>query len=310
MRDRKTTLGVVTVTFNSASVIAGFMESLLAQQNVEFRAYVVDNCSSDLTLDYLTAHPDPRVEVIRSPSNVGVAEGNNLGIRAALAAGCSSILLINNDTAFDSHLFTYLSNALSVESCDMVVPKIVYFDVPTKIWCAGGYFSRLHGSSRHFGYGEDDHGQYDQQRLVRYAPTCCLLVKAGVFEQIGLMDENYFVYFDDTDFCYRAQQRGFRLLYLPHARVLHKVSSLTGGGESDFTVQFCTRNYVYYTLKNLPSWQLFFYLPLLQFRIVAKHILVKRRWTSLWMAEQAFFSGFSLFRSVRSRGLRQAEGHG
>jgi GT2 family glycosyltransferase len=295
--DNQAVIGVVTVTFNSASVIRGFMDSLLKQEHAAFILYVVDNASSDETLQYVAVYADPRVTKIRNSTNVGVAEGNNIGIRAALEDGCAYVLLINNDTVFDCDLLSQLGVGLNTYVCDMIVPKILYFDAPDKIWCAGGYFRRLDGTSRHFGYGKRDDGRFDRSRSVPYSPTCCMLIKAAVFKRIGLMDANYFVYFDDTDFCYRAQRQSFRLYYLSSARVWHKVSSLTGGAESDFTVRYCTRNQVYYVLKNLPRWQLLYYLPLFQIRILAKFVLMSRRLTALWMAEKAFFAGVSLFNS-------------
>jgi GT2 family glycosyltransferase len=295
--DNEALIGVVTVSFNSASVIRGFMDSLLQQKHAAFILYVIDNASSDETLQRLAEYTDPRVVKIRNSTNVGVAEGNNIGIRAALKDNCAYVLLVNNDTVFDDNLLSQLKTGLQTYACDMIVPKIVYFDVPDKIWCAGGYFRRLDGTSRHFGYGKKDDGRFDQSRSVPYSPTCCMLIKAAVFERIGLMDANYFVYFDDADFCHRAQRQAFRLYYLSSARVRHKVSSLTGGAESDFTVRYCTRNQVYYVLKNLPRWQLLYYLPLFQIRIFAKYFLLSRRLTALWMAEKAFFAGVSLFNS-------------
>jgi GT2 family glycosyltransferase len=292
-------IGVVTVTFNSAAVIRGFMDSLLKQKHRPFILYAVDNASSDQTLQYLAEYRDPRVVTIRNSANVGVAEGNNVGIRAALKDGCTSVLLINNDTVFDSSLLSQLESGLQTPASDMVVPKILYFDAPEKIWCAGGYFSRLDATSRHFGYGKKDDGRFDQSRSVQYSPTCCMLVKAAVFERIGLMDANYFVYFDDADFCYRARRQGFGIFYLSSARIWHKVSSLTGGGDSDFTLRYYTRNQVYYVLKHLPRWQLLYYLPFFQVRMLAKYFLLSRRLTALWMAEKAFFAGVSLFYSRR-----------
>ena len=292
-------IGVVTVTFNSASVIHGFMDSLLKQKHRAFILYVVDNASSDETLSYLAEYPDPRIVIVRNSANVGVAEGNNVGIRASMKDGCTSVLLINNDTVFDSNLLSQLESKLQTPGCDMVVPKILYFDTPDRIWCAGGYFSRLEATSRHFGYGKKDDGRFDQSRSVQYSPTCCMLIKGVVFEQIGLMDANYFVYFDDTDFCCRARRHGLGIFYLSSARVWHKVSSLTGGGESDFTLHYYTRNQVYYVLKHLPRWQWLYYLPFFQARILAKYILLSRKLTALWLAEKAFFAGVSLFYSRR-----------
>ena len=86
--------------------------------------------------------------------------------------------------------------------------------------------------------------------LTEYAPTCCMLVRREVFDRIGLMDERYFVYWDDTDFCYRMYKAGLRLMCDSTVMMTHKVSSLTGGVASDFFIKFHHRNQIYYARKH------------------------------------------------------------
>jgi GT2 family glycosyltransferase len=289
-------IGVVTVTYDSEPVICEFMDSLMKQTETEFVVYVIDNASSDKTLERLSEYRAPNVFVTRSPTNIGVAAGNNLGILAALKDGCAAVLLINNDTVFDSDLLSTLWTGLQQYKCDMIVPKILYFDDPQKIWCAGGYFSRIRGSARHFGHDQKDNGAFDRPRLVSYSPTCCMLIRAEVFARIGFMDSNYFVYFDDTDFCLRAHQAGLRLFYLPAARLLHKVGSLTGG-ESDFYYRYTIRNHVYYFLKHFPRWQVPFYFLAYQIHIFVKFLFLLRKPKTFLLAERAFSAGIALFYS-------------
>jgi GT2 family glycosyltransferase len=290
-------VGIVTVTFNSAAVISDFMESLLKQTRSDFVLYVIDSASSDDTLHKLSEYHDSRIVLVKSVINVGIAEGNNIGITAALKDGCESVLLINNDTVFDPHLLESLSNAFRRYQCDMVVPKIMYFDDPQKIWYAGGHFIRLRGSARHFGYRQKDRGGFNQPCWVEYAPACCMLILRDVFSRVGLMDANYFAYFDDTDFCYRAHRIGIRMLYLPSARLLHKVSTLTGGDTSDFTYRHSVRNHVYYCLKHFPRWKLVFFFPAYQIHLLSKFLLLLGKPKTFLLAERAFWEGIRLFRS-------------
>ena len=294
--DSRAKIGVVTVTYNSAAVICEFMNSLLKQTQEGLKIYVIDNASLDGTLERLSAYPDPRLVIIRNSTNIGVAAGNNLGIHAALKDGCGAVLLINNDTEFESELCSTLWNGLRQYECDMVVPKIMYFNDPKRIWCAGGYFSRIRGSARHFGHDQVDNGEFDQPIAVRYSPTCCMLIKREVFERIGFMDPNYFVYFDDTDFCFRADQAGLKLFYLPTASLLHKVGSLTGGS-SDFYYRYTIRNHIYYFLKHFPGWQVGFYFIAYQFHLFVKFVLLLRKPKTFLLAEKAFWAGISLFYS-------------
>src|ERR1700751_1947832 len=102
--DHEMKIGAVTVTYNSGQVIDGFMASMLRQTHPDFALYVVDNASSDQTLERVGQHKDPRVSVIRNQKNVGIAEANNQGSEAALAAGGGDDLFVNNDTEFEPSL--------------------------------------------------------------------------------------------------------------------------------------------------------------------------------------------------------------
>lgn len=291
--DKPKPVGVVTVTYNSGTVIRDFVASLLKQSHTNFILYAVDNASSDETLGLLADYRDPRVLIIPNSENLGVAEGNNIGIRAALRDGCASVLLINNDTVIDSDVISRLLNGLEQYHCDMIVPKILYFDPSDTVWCAGGAFSPLRGAARHFGFGQKDDGKFDQPREVQYSPTCCMLIKKGVFERIGLMDAKYFVYFDDTDFCLRARRAGMKLVYLPTARVYHKVSSLIGH-RSDLHLRYFTRNHVYYVMKNFRPWMILYYLPICQAHVFRRCLIAKNKAQAFFLAEKAFWEGFAL----------------
>jgi GT2 family glycosyltransferase len=294
------TVGVVTVTYNSAAVIGQFVESLLRQTYQDYRLYVVDNASSDSTLELLAHYSDPRIMIIRNRTNVGVAEGNNVGIKAALNEGSTSVLLINNDTVFGPEVISTLHEGLRKYVCDMIVPKILYFEPADKIWSAGGRFSRLRGRSKHLGFNKKDDGQFDAPREVRYAPTCCMLIRSKVFERAGMMDPSYFVYFDDADFCLRAHRAGFRLVYAPDTQLFHKVSSLIGH-RSDTCLRYVTRNHVYFVLKNFRSWQNLYYLPICQAHIFLRCLLAKDIAKAFVIAQTAFWEGIAAFRSAQRK---------
>ena len=248
-------IGVVTVTYNSERVLQEFFDSLAGQTHRSFVVYVVDNASHDQTLVMTRQRTDLPAVIIANTTNLGVAEGNNLGIQAALADGCECILLLNNDTVFPANLFEQLYAGLHRHHCDMTTGKMYYHNKPNVFWCAGGRFQRWLGyRNLHDGIEQDDIGQYDRSRRVTYTPTCCLLVRRSVFDCIGMMDSRYFVYSDDADFLYRCLKLGLALWYVPDAKLWHKVNSLTGN-TSDFTAHYCTRNRIYFIRKNLPAWQ-------------------------------------------------------
>ncbi len=248
-------IGIVTVTYNSEHVLPDFFQSLWAQTHENFILYAVDNASKDASVALLRAEQDPRLRVVANTTNVGVAEGNNIGIRAALADSCETVLLLNNDVEFPEDLLFRLQAGLSQHACEMTTGKMLYYEPNDTIWCAGGEFRVARfWAVVHYGLNQQDQGQFNSPRKVTYTPTCCLLAKATVFERVGLMDSKYFVYTDDVDFLYRCLKAHISLWYLPAALLYHKVSSLTGGDTSDFSVRFMTRNRLYFLRKHLSSW--------------------------------------------------------
>jgi GT2 family glycosyltransferase len=243
-------IGVVTVLYNSATVLKEFFESIERQQYTNFVVYCVDNASTDDSVDQCRSRGNQYI-VIESGTNVGVAAGNNVGTRAAVADGCEFVLYLNNDVVFGPELFGQLVEGLRHYDCSMTTPLMYYHDRPEVIWAAGGYFQPWLGyRCLHFGHGETEVTQPQREAQVSYTPTCCVLVRREIFAEIGIMDERYFVYYDDTDFMLRAWKRGKKLYFLPHAKLWHKVSSLAGA-DSPFRQRYLTRNRALYTHKNV-----------------------------------------------------------
>jgi GT2 family glycosyltransferase len=235
-------IGVVTVTFGSGEVLEDFLASLDRQTYRNFCLIAVDNGSKDTTVEQLNAYKGCERVLIANDQNLGVAAGNNQGIRAAVDSGCEYVMFLNNDVVFGSELFEQLLNGLSHHNCQMTSPLMYYHDRPNIFWAAGGHYQPIYGyRCLHYGTGVEDTGQYSTPRRVAHAPTCCVLARRDLFARIGLMDERYFVYHDDTDFMLRAYKADQHLYCLPNAKLWHKVSSLTMSS-SDFSAKYGTRN--------------------------------------------------------------------
>jgi GT2 family glycosyltransferase len=297
-------IGVVTVTYHSGDVLEGFLQSLAHQTHTNFLLYAVDNASSDTTLSQLQAWEDERLRLIVNTNNAGVAEGNNQGTRAALAEDCDTILYLNNDVEFEPETFATLVSEIDRLSCDLIAPKILCED-RIHIWSAGGGFNPFKGYlGFHTGEGELDRGQFEQTRRIQHSPTCCLLVRRRVFDTIGMMDPKYFVYHDDSDFSFRAWRAGLTMYYTPRARLFHKVSSLTGGGVSPFSLRYNTRNHVYFMLKNLGLLRCLYYLPALELRLLFKLLSGSISRSEFAIRQRAFLEGISVWASQRLQATR------
>ncbi len=251
----RTMIGVVTVTYNSERFLPAFFASCWSQSWANHRVYCIDNASADGSAQALRDQTDERLKVTLNRDNLGVAAGNNQGILQALKDGCEWVLLLNNDTIFPATLFQQLVEACQSQRWQAVVPKM-HFDTPRgAIWYGGGQFNPWRGhTGYHIGIGAPDNGQFDKARRMDYAPTCCMLLHRSVFETVGLMDETYFVYYDDTDFCWRMRQQGLELGYWPAATLVHKVGGSTGGIGSPFTVRITARNRLYFLRKHFGFW--------------------------------------------------------
>lgn len=257
-------IGLVTITYNSAKVIEPFLDCTLRQTHTDFIVYIIDNISSDNTLELISKYKDDRIVLIANTQNVGVAAGNNQGIIRAIQDGCDEILIINNDVEFENTLLEKLSQQLKELNCSLVAPKMMYHPETHLIWWAGTkFYAKDCYLTHHIGIKEEDKGQYNRIEKMDYAPTCCVLLKKEVIEDIGLMDEKYFAYFDDTDFFYRIfKQKKHALFYYPFVQFYHKVGGLSNMKEgsakkfvfNDNYVYLFTRNNVYYLKKQKTLW--------------------------------------------------------
>lgn len=299
-------IGIVTITFNSAHVIVPFMECIVAQTHRYFLLYVVDNNSSDNTLELIKNFKDDRVIIISNNKNVGVAAGNNQGIKQALHDDCTEILILNNDVEFENTLLEKLSHQLQVLNCSLVAPKMMYYPETNLIWWAGTKFKESEGCmTNHIGIQQEDKGQFNTIEKMDYAPTCCVLLKKEVIDDIGLFDEKYFVYYDDTDFFYRIyKQKKHQLYYYPFIEFYHKVGGLSnmkeGGAKkfkfNDFYIHLFTRNHVYYLKKqhNFLGWFniLYFYFRMnLRFLFSGKY---HRNIKTFILLQKSYFQGLMM----------------
>jgi len=188
---------------------------------------VVDNGSSDGSVATLAARGD--AELIALPRNLRFAGGNNVGLRRALAGGAAAIALLNNDTEADAGLFERLLLALEQEPRAGAAGPLIYYAPPTdRIWYAGAACRPAVAWAAHRGHGDRDAGQYRTIEDTGYITGCCLLAPRAVWEQVGLLDEDYYIYAEDSDWCLRARAAGYRLLFVPTARLWHKVSASSG----------------------------------------------------------------------------------
>jgi GT2 family glycosyltransferase len=225
------TLAVIVLNWNGLEDTRALLRTLehcRAPDGWTVRVMVVDNGSTDGSAAAL-AHEFPAVQVVALPENLRFAGGNNEGLRRALAAGADAAMLLNNDTEADPQMLERLVLALEQDPTAGAVAPLIFFARPLeRIWYAGGTCVPALGLAAHRGLRTDYTGQYRSVEETGYLTGCCLLATREAWEKVGLLDERYYIYAEDADWCLRARAAGYRLLFVPTARLWHKVSSSTG----------------------------------------------------------------------------------
>jgi GT2 family glycosyltransferase len=246
-------VGIIILNWNNAPDTLACLASVGELDYPNFQIIVVDNGSSDDSTGMI-ASQYPAVDLIRNAGNLGYAEGNNIGIRQALAGGADYVLLLNNDTLVEPGLVsTLIAVAESDERIGIVAPKVYYAADRERIWSAGGRIDWRTGQTWRLRAEEVEQAPDSAQPSdVDFGSGCALCIKRQVIERVGLMDARFFIYYEETDWCVRAQRADFRIVYVPAARIWHKVSA-TMKTDSPSTAYYMSRNVFLFLRKSLPA---------------------------------------------------------
>ena len=217
-------VGVIVVNYNSGEEIVRLAESLRQQTYSDFRLVVVDNQSPDGSGEKLRSELHD-AEVLLSTTNNGFAGGVNLGITNLRKSSPPPeyYWILNPDMELNNFALEALLNRSKLTK-GVVGSKVLYppgIDGQIKIWSAGGFvdFDKLETKMR--GNLEVDQGQFEESVTCDYLPGCSLFVPNKVFDHVGLLPEEYFLYFEETDWCLRAARNGFPIVYEPKSVVTH-----------------------------------------------------------------------------------------
>ena len=238
----------VTVNYKGGAFLPEFLQSFRSLTYPNVGLVVVDNASPDGSAA-IVERLSPEATLLRVPSNSGFTGGANRGVREALAQGADYVLFLNSDTRLDSGLVEAL--LAEADPRTIVAPCVLLDGTPDLLDDTAGDFSWLRGAWRDWRYGRPaPAGQCPGP--VAMASLTALLVPAAVFRKVGLLDEQLFMYYEDFDFVRRAQGAGFRLRQTPTARLWHRRSSSSGGGETPFKYYYATRNRLFLLRRHQP----------------------------------------------------------
>ncbi|HJX59028.1 hypothetical protein A2V61_04350 [Candidatus Woesebacteria bacterium RBG_19FT_COMBO_47_8] len=258
---------IVVLNWNRKDDMIECLKSLsrIATVGYELSIIVVDNASSDGSIEALNKITNIPFMVVKNSENLGFAEGNNVGIKEALATGANYVLILNNDTLVDRSLVVELiKSARANKDAGIFVPKIYFapgfefhkdrypkYVLGKVIWSAGGNIDWGNLYATNNGVDDVDRGQYDEEKETDFATGACMFVKKRVFEKVGLFNPKYFAYLEDVELSERAKRAGIKIVYTPRTQIWHKVSqsSKVGGDLNDY---FITRNRLLFGFKFAP----------------------------------------------------------
>ena len=237
---------VIILNFKVKKLALRCIESVKKSTYKNTEIILVDNDSDDGIEEDVKKFD---IYFIQTGKNMGYSGGNNAGIKKALKSGADYIFILNPDTTIESDCIENIINGIEDNKADIAGPKI-YFDGSKKIWYAGGIFDKENVIGSHRGVDEMDRGKYDIPEETDFVTGAAMMVKRELFDKIGLLDERYFLYYEDADFCERAKIAGFKVFYIPDAVVNHEnaVSSGLGSPLQDY---YITRNRMLYASKFL-----------------------------------------------------------
>jgi hypothetical protein len=238
-------ISVVVLNFNGKHYLDRCLSSLRDQTYGDLEVIVVDNSSSDGSVDYLRER-FPWVRVVTNEANLGFAGGTNRGI---LQARGEYILTLNNDTWADRSFVERLAKPMTADGAvGMCASKMLFPD--GRINSTGICLSRS-GAAWDRGMFEEDRGQYDLEVDIFGPCAGAALYRKEMLVEIGPFDEDFFMFMEDVDLAFRGRLAGWKCLYVPEARVYH-IHGGTAGPGSDLSVYYGNRNIIWYVLKDFP----------------------------------------------------------
>ena len=258
--------------------LASLSESTYANCEV----VVLDNASTDGSAQAI-AESFPGVDVLSLAQNKGYAGNNNVGIAAATERGADWIFVLNEDTVFAPDCLGRLVDAGEANAhVGFVGPLVLHADEPDIIQSAGGVLDR-NWTAVHTGENERDEGQFQQNRAVDWIHGCAIMARREMVEEIGVLDERFFYYWEETEWCLRARRHGWTCMHVPAARLWHK------GVQREYRPN---PNVTYYSTRN-------------RMLMMAKHRAPITAWLGTWTAMLRTFASWS----IRPRWRAEKQGH-
>ena len=233
-------VSIILVNYNGEKDTLDCISSLEKITYNNYEIIIVDNASKNQ--GKLEEILPTEVVLIKAKENLGFSGGNNLGIEYAMVHGSRYVLLINNDTVVERDFLDRLVEvAENNENVGIVTGKILFYSEPNRIWFGGGEANIEKAIVHHLENRQIDK-KSSEIKDISFVTGCLMLISKEAISKVGMLDNSYFMYSEDVDYCCRIAKEHFRMIYTPLSVIYHKISVSTGGKDSPFSQYYRTRN--------------------------------------------------------------------
>lgn len=285
-------LAIVIINWNSYDVTNTTLLSLKNTSFIDYDIILVDNHSTDGSIERLE-NDFKNIIILKADQNLGFTGGNNIGIDYSIEKGYLYTMLLNNDVEVESNFLEPLIEVLDLnEGVGAVQPLIYFHHDRSIIWNAGCKFNPWLGITVTKGYNKRDIGQKERfiEKKVDWITGCAFMVRTKLFEQVGALNNKFFIYYEDVDLSFRIKQVGFTLAYVPKsviyhiAGVSHKSKEKTKEGYISSKVHYLnSRNRIWvlkkyiktYAIPTVVLYHIFYFVA------VGCYFILRRRWNKL-----------------------------
>ena len=273
----------VVLSYNSKNYIGECLDSLLM---VNTDILIVEGGSTDGSVEFLKRYS---LKMIETNKNLGYAGGNNVGLRYALENNYDFVWIVNPDIVVDPKALDEAIKVMTKDDKTAVVASKVFFapglefhknryskkEIGKVLWYAGGGNDWKNVFAVHHGINEVDKGQFDKEKEVDFATGSSMLIRSQALREVGILDEKYFLYYEENDLLQRIRKAGWKLMYAPKSIVWHKVGQAAGVG-SPLADYYITRSRLMFGMRWAP-----FKTKLSLIKESLKLLFMGRRWQKI-----------------------------
>ena len=263
---------MILICYNGAKDTFECVNSLAKSAWGNLSIIIVDNESSDNSLTMLqeelsltpceikfegksifcSFESEKDIYLISSGFNGGFSYGNNIGIRFAMNLDAEFFLLLNNDTLVEEDIFERFISSIHAQDNAVIVPQINNYPQTDLIWSRGGSYDLSTGKIKLYFYNKPDKSIVEKFP-VSFATGCCWFFPRKILQDVGPLEESYFMYVEDLEYCHRILMQDYEIICDTSIKIYHKVSASTGGGVNPFSVWYMARNRIYFFRKYSPN---------------------------------------------------------